>query len=72
LNRALRALNKDLSTAHVADSLARLSSAEPNDLVAVGGHRPLPVGAPSGRGVFTSGLISAIFSWGSPGCCLTV
>jgi hypothetical protein len=34
LNRALRALSKDRSTAHVADSLARLSSAESSDLVA--------------------------------------
>ena len=45
LNRALRALSKDLSTAHVADSLARLSSAEPNDLVAEAATALSPVGA---------------------------
>ena len=33
MNRALRALSMDRSTAHVADSLARLSSAESSDLV---------------------------------------
>jgi hypothetical protein len=44
LNRALRALSKDRSTAHVADSLARLSSAESSDLVAGAAHRPLPAG----------------------------
>src|SRR2546430_12636501 len=45
LNRALRALNKDRSTAHVAESLARLSSAESSDRGGPNGHRPLPVGA---------------------------
>jgi hypothetical protein len=47
LNRALRALSKDRSTAHVADSLARLSSAEPSDLVA----EAATALSPSGRGV---------------------
>jgi hypothetical protein len=47
LNRALRALSKDPSTAHVADSLTRLSSAEPNDLVA----EAATALSPSGRGL---------------------
>src|SRR4051794_36868471 len=40
---ARSALGKDRSTTHVADSLARLSSAESSDLAPANRHRPLPV-----------------------------
>ena len=45
-----RALSKDRSTAHVADSLARLSSAEPNDLVAEAATALSPSGTVGARG----------------------